>query len=422
MSNRVAILITGAEVLDGRVSESNSHYLIRELALVGVSVNHVLSCGDSIPEIKASLEFLSRDSSVIIVSGGLGPTTDDLTREAIAEFSDTKLVLQGDVLARLEHYFRKKQRPFDPSNCKQALFPEGAVTIDNPVGSALGFSMRPHLDRRALNLIIALPGVPRELYAMTEGSVLSLVKREIGAIATLEKRVFRVFGLGESMIGTRVQNSEPSSDVEISYRAHFPEVEVVFKSKHRTHLSSSVKRAKEAIGREYVYSTDPKVGLDGVVHDILVKKKLTIATAESCTAGMVSAMLTNTPGSSEYFLGGVLSYSNEVKIRELGVSAKTLRAHGAVSRETACEMARGVWSKFKSGLGVSVTGIAGPNGGSPAKPVGTFYVGLCTGKNVSAYRFFLNSSRGMIRSYAAWVALDVVRRHLLKLQIHEHKK
>ena len=159
-----------------------------------------------------------------------------------------------------------------------------------------------------------------------------------------------------------------------------------------------------------------------MVHELLLKKKLTIATAESCTAGILSGLLTDHAGSSGHFVGGVLAYSNEVKIRDLGVSKKTIKDHGAVSRETAREMAIGVWEKCATAIGVSITGIAGPGGGTTSKPVGTFYVGIASGKSVSAYRYFISSSRENVRTFAAWTALDVVRRHLLKLPIYEHKK
>ena len=415
----VSLLMIGSEILDARIAESNSQYLISELSAAGVPVEHVLCCTDSMPAIARSLNFVLGSSGIVIVSGGLGPTTDDITREAIASFCDLKLVLHGDVLGRLEAYFHARKRPFDPSNCKQALFPEGATTIDNPVGSALGFALR--FERRSESkLIFSLPGVPAELRAMSNATVLPLIRRESKALVPLERRALRVFGLAESAIGSRVQQSEPDPSVLIAYRAHFPEIEVIFKGTQKSTLDSTIKRARQEIGADHIFSEELEDSMQSVLHRMLTKRKLTIAVAESCTGGLLGSLLTENAGSSNYFLGGAITYSNDLKIDFLGVRKKALRKHGAVSDAAAQAMAAGVKKISGSDIGISVTGIAGPGGGSAAKPVGTFYVGIAHGKAVNSYRFFLHSSRKMIRLYAAWMALDVVRRTLLKIPVHSH--
>lgn len=419
MNDSIALLMVGSEILDGRTIDSNSQFLISELSAAGLSVEHVLSCGDSPEAIKQSFGFVASRCRVIMVSGGLGPTSDDITRESIAEFCDLKLVLHGDILGQLEDYFRKRRRPFDPSNCKQALFPETARVIPNPVGSASGFALR-MMGPDAPVLIICLPGIPSELHAMFRETALPMVKRELGVSQSLERRVLRVFGLGESVVGSLVQQSEPDPAVTICYRVAFPQVEVLFKAANRTALESTVKRARQSIGAEYIFSQEFEDSIDTVVHNLLCKKRMTISVAESCTGGAVGELLTRNSGSSEFFLGGALTYSNDLKRKILGVPAKTLRDRGAVSDEVAQSMAIGVRKLTGASLGISITGIAGPKGGSAAKPVGTFYIGISHPKGTDSYRFFINSSRKNIRLYAAWMALDVIRRHILRLPIHPH--
>ncbi|NDC37876.1 MAG: CinA family nicotinamide mononucleotide deamidase-related protein [Proteobacteria bacterium] len=421
MKDTVSLLMVGSEILDGRTVDSNSHFLISELSAAGLTVSHVLSCGDSMEAIKQSFNFAVSRSRIVILSGGLGPTSDDITREAVAESCDLKLVLHGDILGQLEEHFRKRRRPFDPSNCKQALFPETATTINNPVGSASGFALR-MMGPSAPVLIVSLPGVPSELRAMTTKTVIPMVRRELGATAPLERRVLRIFGLGESVIGSLIQQSEPHPEVEVCYRVQFPQVEVLFRATQLAALVGTVKRARLSVGPEYIFSEEFEDSMDTAIHKLLLKRRsTTVAVAESCTAGAVGELLTRNSGSSEFFLGGALTYSNELKARLLQVPKKILRDHGAVSDASAQAMAIGVRKLTGASIGISTTGIAGPTGGSDAKPVGTFFVGISNGRITNSYRFFLSSNRKNIRLYASWMALDVLRRHLLKLPIHPHR-
>lgn len=421
MNDTVSLLMVGSEILDGRTLDSNSQFLISELSAAGLTVSHVLSCGDSMEAIKQSFNFAISRSRVVILSGGLGPTSDDITREAVAECCELKLVLHGDILGQLEEHFRRRKRPFDPSNCKQALFPETATTIANPVGSASGFALR-MMGPSAPVLIVSLPGVPSELRAMTNKTVIPMVRRELGAGMMLERRVLRIFGLGESVVGSLVQQSQPHKDVEVCFRVQFPQVEVLFRSSNRGALDGTVKRARLSVGPEYIFSEAADDSMDSALHALLLKRRsTTVAIAESCTAGAVGELLTRNSGSSEFFLGGALTYSNDLKSKLLQVPKKTLRDHGAVSDATAQAMAVGIRKLTGARIGLSTTGIAGPTGGSEAKPVGTFFVGISTGKETNSYRFYLNSTRRNIRLYASWMALDVLRRHLLKLPIHPHR-
>lgn len=414
-----SILITGSEVLDGRITDTNSPYLIDQLRTIGISTHRVAKCGDSIPDIMRSLSYLFDQSTVVIVSGGLGPTSDDLTREAISEFTDRKLILHGDVLGLLEEHFRKRQRPFDPSNCKQALFPDTSVTIPNPVGSARGFYLRLDVAGEPSRWLFALPGVPAELRAMLKETVIPLLKSEFGSGSTRHSRMLRVFGLGESVVGSRVATAELPESLTVAFRVAFPEVEVVIKGDSASDVEHGAALAKSAIG-DHVYAESSEGGIEQIIHSVLTKRRLTISGAESCTGGIISGLLTNLPGASKYFPGSIVAYANEIKHAELGVQKKYLKLHGAVSAQVAQAMAENARDKFDTDIAFSVTGIAGPDGGTIKKPVGLFYVGYADEKGSAAYRFFLGSTRNNVRRYAAWMALDVVRRHLLKLPVIEH--
>lgn len=418
-SPTASILITGSEVLDGRIVDTNSNFLIEQMRSAGIGVHRVAKCGDTIPDIVRSLSYLFDRSTVVLVSGGLGPTTDDLTREAISEFTDRKLILHGDVLGLLEEHFRKRQRPFDPSNCKQALFPDTAVTIHNPVGSARGFYLRLDVAGEPSRWLFALPGVPAELRPMIKEGVLPLLKQEFRLSTAKHSHILRVFGLGESVVGSRVTSAELPENVAVAYRVAFPEVEVVLKGDSAHEVESAAKLAKAALG-DHVYAEASEGGIEQVINQLLTKRRLSISGAESCTGGLVGALLTNLPGASKFFPGSIVAYANEVKHEELGVQKKYLKEHGAVSAQVAQAMAENVRDKFDTDIAFSVTGIAGPDGGSAKKPVGLFYVGYADKKGSAAYRFFLSSTRTNIRRYASWMALDVVRRHLLKLPVIEH--
>jgi len=409
----ICVLATGAELLDGRVADTNTRHIASRLAEHGLTLRHAVSCGDAIEEIHASLRFLLTRASYIVMTGGLGPTTDDLSREALAALLGEKLCLHEDVLATLHELYRARRRTFDPSNTKQATFPESATVIPNPVGTAAGF-------RVLLGAVpvAVLPGVPHELRRLFEDSVLPDILASHQGAAPLRQRALRVFGLPESVVGARVGGAVLPPGIEVGYRASFPEIQVTLKSRDpRADLDRALATAREAIGPDCVYSEDLTVPMEQTVLDLLVRQGWHLAVAESCTGGLIGSLLTRIPGSSRCFPGGVITYANEAKTRELGVSPATLATVGAVSRETALAMAAGARTRWQTECALAVTGIAGPDGGSPEKPVGTFYVGLATPDSVEAWLFFLSAGRDNVRSFAAMTALDVLRRHLLNLPI-----
>ncbi len=413
MSTGIAILATGSELLDGRVTDTNSTYIAARLTDHGLRLDQIVSCGDDRESIKRSLRYLCQHSSCTVIMGGLGPTTDDLTREAVAELLNEKLVLNDQVLADLKALYQKRKREFDPTNIKQATFPESAAVIENKHGTAAAFSVK-----HGHTLLIALPGVPHELRALFDEQVLPRILAQYQNAKPLEQRLLRVFGLPESMVGARVESARLDPAITVSYRAIFPEIHVVLKtSAGAADLEAAAQKARAAIGEDFVFSNCSDQPLERVVRDLLLDRKLTLSVAESCTAGMLGALLTRTPGSSAYFMGGAITYSNWAKTDIVGVAPELLEKYGAVSGEVAKAMAVGAQKYWHSTHALSITGVAGPDGGTAEKPVGLFYLGFAAPGIVESYPYFFTSSREWVRTFATYSALDLLRRSLLGLPI-----
>ncbi len=406
---RVSILAVGSEILDGRVPDTNSSFIASRLADLGVKPGQFLVCDDIIPEIVEALRYLQKYSDFIIVTGGLGPTTDDVTREALASFGAGKLCFREEEYESLRRFFERRNRPLNESHRCQAMVPDGAELITNPVGTASGFFM----NLEGLTLV-ALPGVPAELMPMYTASVEPVIKEKLGC-ASLNTHLFRVTGLAESEVGDRVERLGLSGDIFVSYRAAFPEIQVKLKtSSDRNCLNEAVSRVREAIGARHIFSEERDRGLEDVICELFTGAGKTLAAAESCTGGMLGKMLTSVSGSSAYFAGGVVTYSNEAKVNLLGVDSSAIEACGAVSDEVARRMAKGASERLGTDYGVSITGVAGPAGGTEAKPVGTFFVGLSTPAEIFAQKFFFPSDRERIRRYACFMTMNMLRKSLLQ--------
>ncbi|MBN8549182.1 MAG: competence/damage-inducible protein A [Deltaproteobacteria bacterium] len=410
MTAHVSILCTGNEILDGRIEDSNSRYLISALANIGVSVRQILACRDEISSIRDSISYLFSDCDVLIISGGLGPTSDDLTREAVAAYLGKSLYLDSDALHDLQELYRRRKRHFDGSNTKQAQFPEGSRILKNPVGTAAGF----HCTSKQSKHILVVPGVPHEMKRMCTEHILPFATKHFGLQGTPRSFYLHVFGRPESKVGELVESKGVPAAVRISYRAHYPEIIVKISAEGDDALAERfTMQAKQLIGTDYVYSELELATFEHSVHTLLVERQKTVAVAESCTGGMVGGLLTSNAGASSFFLGGAITYSNESKTKLLGVPAALIEKHGAVSQEVAKQMAESARNLFSSDLAVSITGIAGPDGGSEDKPVGTFYVGFATRNSCEAFHCFASASRSMVRTFAAYTALDIIRRHVL---------
>lgn len=420
MANASAgILITGSEILDGRVLDTNSHFLIQRLEEHGICVRHTLSCTDDVGDIGESLSFLYPRVDILIVSGGLGPTSDDVSSEAVAAFCGEALELREDVLRDIEQLFRSRKRTMDPSNRKQAMFPASAVVLQNPVGTAPGFFIEPK-DADKKKIIFVLPGVPSELQAMLQQAVLpTLLARGNSAGKPLHpcaSHMFRIFGLPESVVGSRVSTVSLPQEVTVSYRAHFPEIHVVLKSSLAL-CSEYVVSVREAIGQQYIFSEDKQRGFADGIQALMNSRNATLSLAESCTGGLIGSLITAVAGSSRYFLGAAVTYSNALKTALVQVPPELIASRGAVSFEVASAMAAGARRAFGSDVAISVTGIAGPQGGTIEKPAGTFFVGFSNESETNSYHCFFQGERERVRVFAAYTALDILRRRMLSFPI-----
>lgn len=413
---KISVLAIGSEILDGRVLNTNSQYISRELSLLGLSLHLSLVCDDVENEIIDALSYLSNTSDLIVVTGGLGPTTDDLTREAIAAFTNNALKKNDASFERLKKRFEDRKRFLDPSNEKQSFFPENSTIIPNPVGTAEGFIVSYNKIT-----ICSVPGVPNELYSMFESDILPIIKNRTSFNDTLSRKTFKIFGIPEATVGRKIQSLQLPTSITVSYRAAFPEIHIVLKSKSASDLGDAFTRSVAVIGEEYIFTKNTDKNLPECVGEVLIERKETVSVAESCTAGMLGMHCTAAAGSSRYFVGGFLTYTNDLKEKLLSVTPQTLKLHGAVSEETAGEMSAGCRKKSGSTYGVSITGVAGPNGGSDEKPVGTFCIGISSPTLTKAHRFYFPSDRASIRKYSTYVALDVLRRTILGYPIIDYR-
>ena len=396
---KTAILTVGTEILFGQIVNTNAAFLSRELNNLGYDVMYHYSVGDNPGRLAELIEFAFRDCGMIITTGGLGPTQDDLTKEVIAQAMGDRLVVSPEALSALKDRYERSGRPMTENNLKQANMPESAQILPNDQGTAPGF----WLEKKG-KIIVSMPGPPREMTNMFEKEVKPrLISRQDSVIYY---KILRTFGLGESKMETvLLPLIDGQTDPTIATYAKEGECSLRIASKRPTKeeaeaaVEDMTARVMDIIG-EYVYSTDNEELAD-VVANMLLDKNITISCAESCTGGLFAGTLINTDGISKVFDRGIVTYSNEAKIKELGVKAETLDTFGAVSPETAAEMAEGIRAKTGTDMAVSVTGIAGPGGGSADKPVGLVYIGIAyDGKTDVVKTQMRNVTRNWNRNYA----------------------
>lgn len=413
MTYRVSVLATGSELLDGRVVDTNSNFVAKELSSLGLTLSRILTVTDDRNELLEALSQLSAISDCIITSGGLGPTTDDLTREVVATFCNVPLEENAEARKNIEAFFQRRNRTVDESNAVQACIPKGGSVIWNEHGTAPGFIATSATGVK----ICALSGVPREFTAMFKGSVHPLILEQSKDATRMHSSVFKTFGLPESIVGTRIRHAIQSEQISISYRAAFREVHVTLKAPETVDLTESSETVRQAIGAEFIYSINQDETLPLVVQQLLRAHNASVATAESCTGGLLAGYLTEDAGASDIYPGGVISYSNDIKESTLSVPSETLKRFGAVSAETVRSMAESVRTRMNATYGLSVSGIAGPSGGSEEKPVGTVFLGLAGPNETIVRSCFYPNTRDLVRRYAAFVALDMLRRTLLSVTI-----
>ncbi len=409
---RAEIIAIGSELLTPYRLDTNSLFLTDGLNQVGIRVVHKAVVGDSLDDMRASFRQALDRADLVVACGGLGPTDDDRTREAVADLLGRKLELNEGVLRHIQELFRRFGRVMPEINRRQAMVPEGATVIPNPRGSAPGLWIE-----ASGHIVILLPGVPSELRAMFDQEIRPRLTR-LGHDERLFTRDLRITGLPESEVEQRVSPLYALyPDTETTILASPPGIQLHPRvwsrdpAKANQILDEMVKRMALALG-EHLYSTEGET-MEEVVARVLTENRATIAVAESCTGGLLAERLTNIPGSSVYFLGGVVCYSNELKSALVDVPAELIEAKGAVSPEVALALAEGIRKRTGATIGVGVTGIAGPGGGTPEKPVGLVHIGIADERGPRERRFQFPGDRERIRMHASQTALDSVRRYFL---------
>ncbi|MEG2669222.1 MAG: competence/damage-inducible protein A [Oscillospiraceae bacterium] len=406
------IISVGTELLLGQIVNTNAQYLSRALSELGFNVFYTTVVGDNPQRLHDALKIASRRADAVITTGGLGPTGDDLTKETIAEFCGLKCVMHEESYQRLLERFKKSNSYMAQNNLKQAEMPEGCIVLKNDNGTAPGAIIEGEN-----TIFIMLPGPPSEMKALFEAEVLPYLEQK--AEAVIFSRSLRVFGLGESAIEEKLAELMATySNPTLAPYAKIGEVELRLTAKAANiqeaeeMIKPLEKSIRENLG-DMVYGVGDNVSMQEVVVEILREKNLKLTTAESCTGGLVAQNITSIPGASECFECGFVTYSNKKKTELLDVKAEILEKFGAVSEETALEMCYGAKCAAGADIAVSITGIAGPDGGSLEKPVGLVYIGICTNEIHKAYKFNFAGNRNVVRARTNLYALDLVRRTAL---------
>lgn len=410
---KIAVLSIGDELTDGRIVNGNAAAISAALLERGLRVWRQVTVGDDEEEIVAVLEELAGGCDAVVATGGLGPTDDDRTARAVARATGRPLVPNREAREHLRSMCGKLANlVFCPLDDTQELFPAPSTLIPNPNGTACGFS----LDHNGCRMFF-LPGVPAEMAPMLAGSVIPPIEEKMPRRRVIRSAHFNIFGPCEAEVDQLLAEvARPESGLRLGICVSYPTMRVTLQAESdrdetcRDMLDAAGRELLERVG-EYVYSTGTE-SMEEAVGKLLHRRGMTLSLAESCTGGMISAAVTAVPGSSAWFLEGALTYGNNAKMRRLGVDAGLLVEYGAVSEQVALAMAGGIRSGAGSDIGLAVTGIAGPDGGTDEKPVGTVFIALAHGGGCEARRFAFSGSRSEIRTMTMWSALDWLRRHL----------
>lgn len=408
---KAEIIAVGTELLIGQISNTNAMHISRMLHSIGVGVYHHSVVGDNKDRLKETFKIAFDRSDIIILTGGLGPTDDDMTKECIAEYLGEQLIFHQESYKYIEDFFNKMNKPLCKNNMKQAYMPKTSKVLRNLNGTAPGV-----LIEKNNKLIFLLPGPPREMIPMMENHVIpNLLEKTKQTILSV---FIKVFGLGESYIEDKIFHLIKNQiNPTLATYASLGEtsIRVTASSKTNENLEEIIKPIKDELINilgDNIYSFENST-LEEVVCKGLLEKNLKISTAESCTGGMLSGRIANVSGVSQILKESIVTYSNEAKIKYLGVKDQTLRKYGAVSSETAIEMANGLKRNTSSDICISITGIAGPGGGTDEKPVGLVYIGLSGKDNHMEFKkLMLHGNRESIRIMSCLHALDMIRRYM----------
>ena len=411
----VEIITVGDELTSGSSQDTNATFIAHQLHTIGIEVVKITTVGDNHAKIVNALRHAQQNVGCIIVTGGLGPTVDDITAKAAAEALRRKLVLNKRVLKAMEERFKTYGRKMSQNNVKQAYLPSDSTIVPNPIGTACGFSLA-----RSNTLFFFLPGVPREMKRMFVESVVPIIKKEQPETTVVRSFVLKIFGKSESYCDQVLSDLIKSeNDVAFAFLPHYPEIslKLTMRGNDGTYIEKKLKalerkiKSKKYLG-DVIFGKDEET-LEEVVGKLLRSKGATIAIAESCTGGLLTHRLTNVSGSSDYLERSLVVYSDKAKKELLQVPASLLKRHGAVSKEVAECMAKGVKRLTKTTFGLAVTGIAGPTGGTPEKPVGTVFISLAHGRWFQTQQCSFYGDREQIKFMTSQYSLDILRKYLI---------
>jgi nicotinamide-nucleotide amidase len=410
---KAEIITIGDELLFGQIQDTNSSFIGETLTAEGVEVVFKTSVGDDINRITEALNTARTRADLIIASGGLGPTQDDLTKKAVVKAFKRNLIFHQEIIEQIEDSFRNRGSAMPKVNQNQALIPQGAKALPNRWGVAPGIFLE---DDKTL--FFAVPGVPAEMRWMVENEILPILRTRKPPHSILHLKL-KTTGISESAMYEKIEKLiDPKEDVKVAFLPGYLGVDVRLtaesadESQAQARIDELEQKIREVLG-DYIYGTDRET-LEEVVGKLLSERRKTMAVAESCTGGLIGARLTNVSGSSQYFERGVVTYSNRAKTELLNVPGEIIERHGAVSEQVAILMAEGVRKLAKTDYGLSVTGVAGPTGGTPQKPVGLVFIGFAHENDSFARKFLFGEDRNSNRERAAQAALNLVRLFLTR--------
>lgn len=405
---KATVIRVGDEVIKGRIEDINSSFIAKRLSEIGVNIIKIIWVGDDRDYINQCFREAIKESDIVISSGGLGSTLQDYTKEVIADIFKKRLGIDTKLLTKLREQFKMWGKPMPGLITKQALIPKGALVLENPIGITPGIILS-----EKGKLVISLPETYEELVKMCENSVIPYIEGKY-SLPPIQTAILRTGGISETEIHDRLNKlMKTTKHTDFSFVPQPTGVDITITFRGRRGLKRIIKEA-ERILFPHVYATDKKT-IETVVGEILRKKAVMLAVAESCTGGLIGNMITNVPGSSEYFIGSIVAYSDKLKIGYCGIKKNTLKEYGAVSEQVAKELAEGVREKFGADIGLSVTGIAGPEGGTEEKPVGLVYSAISDGNEIIVEKHIFSGTRTMIKEKSAYAALDLTRKFLLGL-------
>jgi nicotinamide-nucleotide amidase len=406
------ILAIGDELLYGQTLDTNSHWISGEMDKIGINIIRRTTVGDVESEMLTAFSEAEQRADVILITGGLGPTSDDLTKPCLAKYFNCGLAINEEALAEVTEFFKRRGRELTERNRQQAALPTACIKITNPIGTAPGMWFD-----KGNKVFMSMPGVPHEMKRMITEQVIPRLQKKY-TLPVIHHKIIRTIGIGESFLAETITEWEQSLPPHFKL-AYLPSLgEVKLRLTGMGDSLSDLQREADALTDQvkpfiesfiYGYGDDP---IERVIGRLLRDKKLTLSIAESCTGGYVSHLITTIPGSSEYFKGSLVAYSNEVKISQLGVKAETLERFGAVSEETVFEMANAVKLKFGSDIGIATSGIAGPDGGTPDKPVGTIWIAYADNDQTLTKKLQLTSDRLLNIRYTAAAVLNMIRQSI----------